>query len=1341
MVRVKEVGIKTMKNNTGRIWSVALLAGTFLCVATGVASAADFSSWQKKMKVIFTGYNPPGGATTLTNFPALVVLSTNISGFNYGDFQSLTNQDLRFTAADGISELNYEIESWNTNGSSCVWLQVTNLVDTNTSVWAYWGKSDTNAPAYTTNGATWSAGYGGVWHMKEGVATTVTESASTNSGTLYNTPAWTNGLVNGALAFNGTNQYASMGNGAGLRPPFPFTISAVAQTKRTTNVTVVADCATNNNAQYSGFSVYLNADGSISAQTGNNVANNSSAYRNTAQTATNLVSSNAWHNVTVVYNSISSFQIYLDGFLQTNASTSGTGGSLAYDAINNQFRLGAMYDASGGFNNTRYYNNLIDDVQLSSVARSSNWVWASYMNMASNTAVAGLYSFNTYGAAQPVHSSLPQISNVGSQNRSNTSADLVGRLITNGASAATVSLYWSTTDGSNNASAWGGGSVSDLGNRADGATFTNTLAGLTPNTTYYWNYSAANVSGTVWGATTVSPSFKTYGPPGVNNGAGATGIDAIGATLSGTLTNGVAARVYLLRGSQDGVWSVTNDLGTLNEGAFSNAVSGLTPGTTNYYTCYATNDYGSALASPAVCFTTLQSVANTWTGLGASSNASEAANWSGGVPTRSSTIVLDSTTNKPMIWNAGSNGLPDTVVAWRQSAAYTGTVTFLTCYPGQGAFTNFTIVGDCVLSNGVWTHLANTGGETNRLRVTVGGNLWISNTTITADALGYSAGNGLAPGSSVPVPYSGGSYGGAGYSNPKTYGSIVAPVNLGSGGYGTSASGGGAIMLTVAGTTTVASAGTLSANGASNGGGQSAGAGGSVCLTTGWLTGNGTLRANGGDNNWNNGGSGGGGRVAIILTGSGADLGLWNGTNAAYGGPGSAGPPAGAGTVYRRTAAGVDTLIVDNNGVTTFSLNWTLMPPAPNAVNLNSFSNVVIRNKGVLGVRGDTTLDFTTFAPTSYGPNQSYLAIDSDTNVTYPGNWTVDNYTLIANNITTSRLVNMTIGTNGVLSHYQNTTNEVYRLNLTLSGNLTVLSNGMITADTLGYSAGNGPGYLSDYGAAYGGGASTGHNGSAVNPNTYGSIMAPTNLGSGGPSYGATVPGGGALVLTVAGTTTVVSAGMISANGKSSNYGAAGGSIYLRTGWLTGGGTLRANGGDSSWGFGASGGGGRVALVLTGAGADFSSWTGTNAAYSGTASGGASASAAGTVYRQTAGAGAGAGTVIVDNGGAATNGTFTSLPAFSSSTEKISQTVWVTTNKARIGLVTNAAIAGLTLNTNGVLELSGYTLTVRSLTVTNKSYRGGTYGPHDTPVSLLTDAGSNGKVVVYVAGGTAYVFR
>ena len=101
-------------------WVVALA----MMLAT-VTVAEDFHFWQKRMPITFSGYTPPGGGT-LTNFPVLVILNnTNTGvGFNYSEFQSPPYSDLRFAAADKTTPLDFEVESWGSNGLSYIWVRV-----------------------------------------------------------------------------------------------------------------------------------------------------------------------------------------------------------------------------------------------------------------------------------------------------------------------------------------------------------------------------------------------------------------------------------------------------------------------------------------------------------------------------------------------------------------------------------------------------------------------------------------------------------------------------------------------------------------------------------------------------------------------------------------------------------------------------------------------------------------------------------------------------------------------------------------------------------------------------------------------------------------------------------------------------------------------------------------------------------------------------------------------------------------------------------------------------------------------------------------------------------------
>ncbi len=81
------------------------------------------------MKITLAGYTRP---STLTDFPALVRLSTNITDFSYSQFKSDIGGDLRFSASDGTTELDYEIDTWDSGGNSYVWIEVPLLSGTTT---------------------------------------------------------------------------------------------------------------------------------------------------------------------------------------------------------------------------------------------------------------------------------------------------------------------------------------------------------------------------------------------------------------------------------------------------------------------------------------------------------------------------------------------------------------------------------------------------------------------------------------------------------------------------------------------------------------------------------------------------------------------------------------------------------------------------------------------------------------------------------------------------------------------------------------------------------------------------------------------------------------------------------------------------------------------------------------------------------------------------------------------------------------------------------------------------------------------------------------------------------
>ena len=85
------------------------------------------------------------------------------------------------------------------------------------------------------------------------------------------------------------------------------------------------------------------------------------------------------------------------------------------------------------------------------------------------------------------------------------------------------------------------------------------------------------------------------------------------------------------------------------------------------------------------------------------------------------------------------------------------------------------------------------------------------------------------------------------------------------------------------------------------------------------------------------------------------------------------------------------------------------------------------------------------------------------------------------------------------------------------------------------------------------------------------------------------------------------------------------------------------------------------------------------------------------------------------------------------------ETHWVTRNKARICLTTNAVIESLELAANGALELGGWTLTVTEMTAAGSRVRSGVYTP--ATLGCLTDTAGGGALVVKGVTGTVLLLR
>ncbi|MBI4121997.1 MAG: hypothetical protein HY461_01560 [Parcubacteria group bacterium] len=303
-----------------------------------------------------------------------------------------------------------------------------------------------------------------------------------------------------------------------------------------------------------------------------------------------------------------------------------------------------------------------------------------------------------------------------------------------------------------------------------------------------------------------------------------------------------------------------------------------------------------------------------------------------------------------------------------------------------------------------------------------------------------------------------------------------------------------------------------------------------------------------------------------------------------------------------------------------------------------------------------------------------------------------------------------------ILTTSATTTSTLYSIDINLTGNLLVRSDGLIDTSGLGYLGGNSGGNAGGTGRTSGNtttGGSTFYSGgnhiargglgtAGVSGSLFGSVTAPTDSGAGGGSFFAGEAGGngGAAILIDAPTGTITVDGTMRANGGAAAGaragGGAGGSINMSALTLAGSGTIQSlggNGGSNAATSQGGGAGGVIAIVMT-----TNSFAGTVSAYGGTGGG------------TTPGAPGGAGTrwlhlnantngdLTIDNNNRVAVEASTPLPAAATAFNSLTISGDAQVSSADITTVNNA----MTVNDAWFTHTStGTLLTVGSLTLTN----------------------------------------
>lgn len=306
--------------------------------------------------------------STQTDFPVLVSVTDNRfkTVANGGHVQNSSGFDIRPYTDSGLGTAitGYELERYNaTTGEVVMWVKVSSLSSSTTPFVLAYGDSGISTDGSSTT--TWSNSFLGVYHLADGTTLSVNSATGSNNGTNHSATA-TAGQIDGGAAFvSASSQYVDCGTGM-----VPAAATMSAWVKGTSfpnayNSVVVRD------AVGVAITLLVRSDGKlrVAATLGG------STNINYDGTGSNTLSTGTWYYLTYTA-SATVAPIDLRGYVNASldhAAVSMSGNGLIVTSASTI--IGQQPQQAG-----RFWNGSMDEVRISSVARSANWISTEYNN-------------------------------------------------------------------------------------------------------------------------------------------------------------------------------------------------------------------------------------------------------------------------------------------------------------------------------------------------------------------------------------------------------------------------------------------------------------------------------------------------------------------------------------------------------------------------------------------------------------------------------------------------------------------------------------------------------------------------------------------------------------------------------------------------------------------------------------------------------------------------------------------------------------------------------------------------------------------------------------------------
>lgn len=352
---------------------------------------AHLTDWKKRLKITIDHTKID---SNLTYFPIALVLSTS-AGISDADISCIfdeigaNSKKIAVTKDDGVTQLNVEIETWNSVTEKAVlWVSKSDLVissTTDTILYLYYDGGKANNTTYvgdvtsTPAKAVWDTNAKAVWHMAQdptGGTGSIKDSTSNNN---HGTPAgsMTSGdlvddTIGGkALDFDGSNDLINVPYSASIKPTSTITLLGVAYSADWT--TFNASLSNLLSCTYGG-GWFMRAGGS-DALAAYFIAY---LYRNSAygvvQYALSSLSAGI-HTFAVKYDG-RYLKLLVDG-VEVNSNDAGGNYAPTY-SVNNSVVLAGQPDNAAGIMPGYEWTGPISEIRICNTARVDAWLKATH---------------------------------------------------------------------------------------------------------------------------------------------------------------------------------------------------------------------------------------------------------------------------------------------------------------------------------------------------------------------------------------------------------------------------------------------------------------------------------------------------------------------------------------------------------------------------------------------------------------------------------------------------------------------------------------------------------------------------------------------------------------------------------------------------------------------------------------------------------------------------------------------------------------------------------------------------------------------------------------------------